>query len=65
VTGLPPTIGIVELVQGILDAVLAFVGDAEPHDDITLIAVRPLARGPAPYGDDLAALAPTATEVGR
>jgi hypothetical protein len=44
--------------------VLAFVGDAEPHDDITLIAARPLARGPALYGDELAAPAPTTAEVG-
>jgi serine phosphatase RsbU (regulator of sigma subunit) len=65
VAALPPTIGIAELVQGILDAVLAFVGDAEPHDDITLIAVRPVARGRSPYGDDLAAPAATAAEVGR
>jgi serine phosphatase RsbU (regulator of sigma subunit) len=65
VAGLSPTIGFAELVQGVLDAVLAFVGDAEPHDDITLIAVRPFARGPAPFGDDLAALAPTAAEMGR
>jgi serine phosphatase RsbU (regulator of sigma subunit) len=44
---LPGDLGVVELVQHILDEVLGFVGDAEPHDDITVIATRPLARTPA------------------
>jgi serine phosphatase RsbU (regulator of sigma subunit) len=65
VAALPPTIGLAELVQGILDAVLCFVGDAEPHDDITLIAVRPFAQSQAPYRDELAAPAPRVAEVGH
>jgi serine phosphatase RsbU (regulator of sigma subunit) len=64
VAGLPPTIGLTELVQSVIDAVLAFMGDAEPHDDITLIAVRPFARSQAPYRDDLAAHDLRVAEVG-
>ncbi len=44
---LPGELGVAEMVQQILDEVLAFVGAAEPHDDITVIATRPLARTPA------------------
>ncbi|GAB4433647.1 MAG: hypothetical protein OHK0015_22590 [Chloroflexi bacterium OHK40] len=44
VAELPPELGVSGLVQRIIDAVLAFVGDADPHDDITIIATRPGAR---------------------
>lgn len=39
-------LGVVELVQRILAEVLAFAGKAEPHDDITIIATRPIIRTP-------------------
>jgi serine phosphatase RsbU (regulator of sigma subunit) len=39
--GLSPELSVSELAQQILAAVLAFVGGADPHDDITIIAVRP------------------------
>jgi serine phosphatase RsbU (regulator of sigma subunit) len=41
---LPPGTAVDELVQRILDAVLAFADGAEPHDDMTIIATRPAAR---------------------
>ncbi|NTU84237.1 MAG: SpoIIE family protein phosphatase, partial [Chloroflexales bacterium] len=44
VSQLPGEMGVVELAQHILDKVLGFVGDAEPHDDITIIATRPIIR---------------------
>jgi serine phosphatase RsbU (regulator of sigma subunit) len=44
VSRLPGDLGVVELVQRILDEVIGFVGDAEPHDDITIIATRPVIR---------------------
>jgi serine phosphatase RsbU (regulator of sigma subunit) len=64
VAGLPPAISVADLVQRILDAVLAFVGDAEQHDDITLIAVRP-AEAPLSLHEDTAPQAARAAEVGR
>lgn len=50
VSRLPGDLGVVELVQRLLDEVLAFVGDAEPHDDITIIATRPVARAAVERG---------------
>ncbi len=44
VATLPGDLGVVELVQRILDDVFSFVGDAEPHDDMTIIATRPTLR---------------------
>ncbi|NWF80890.1 MAG: SpoIIE family protein phosphatase [Chloroflexi bacterium] len=41
VASLPPDIEVDAIVQRILGAVLSFVGKAEPHDDITIIATRP------------------------
>lgn len=41
VAGLADTLSVAEVVQQILDAVLRFAGDAEPHDDITIIVTRP------------------------
>jgi sigma-B regulation protein RsbU (phosphoserine phosphatase) len=64
VAGLPPAISVADLVQRILDAVLAFVGDAEQHDDITLIAVRPT-EAPLALHEDTAPQAARAAEVGR
>ncbi|MFV9506409.1 MAG: SpoIIE family protein phosphatase [Oscillochloridaceae bacterium umkhey_bin13] len=40
VAALPPALDEVALVRAILDAVLAFVGTAEPHDDMTIIVTR-------------------------
>lgn len=48
VARLPGDLGVIELVQRILDEVLGFAGKAEPHDDITIIATRPVARAPSP-----------------
>lgn len=42
VGALPPSLAVSEVVQHILDAVLSFAGGAEPHDDITIIATRPV-----------------------
>lgn len=41
VADLPPHLSVAQVVQQILDAVLAYAGEAEPHDDITIIATRP------------------------
>lgn len=51
VSGLPAGLGVAEVVQRILDAVLGFAGAAEPHDDITIIATRPAAGIPADAAD--------------
>lgn len=54
VAAAPATLGVDELVQHLLDGVLAFVGDAEPHDDITIIATRPITPAPHSVDDPLA-----------
>lgn len=41
VASLTPDMEVDTIVQRILSAVLAFVGTAEPHDDMTIIATRP------------------------
>jgi serine phosphatase RsbU (regulator of sigma subunit) len=41
---LPPELEVDELVEQIINTVLDFVGSAEPHDDITIIALRPVAQ---------------------
>lgn len=46
VAGLPCELGVDAIAQAILAEVLAFVGGAEPHDDITIVATRPLAGSP-------------------
>lgn len=40
VARLPPHLGVADIVQAILDAVLAFTDGAEPHDDITILVTR-------------------------
>lgn len=46
-----PGMDVHEIVQRIIHAVLSFAGSAEPHDDITIIAVRlPLRSSPASAG---------------
>jgi serine phosphatase RsbU (regulator of sigma subunit) len=46
-----PGMDVHEIVQRIIRAVLSFAGSAEPHDDITIIAVRlPLRSSPASVG---------------
>ena len=57
VTRLPGGLEVGELVQRILAEVLSFVGEAEPHDDITLIATRPIIRAGAAYTATLSACA--------
>jgi len=49
VAALPVGLSVAEVVGRILDAVLGFVGKAEPHDDITIIATRPLVAAPADH----------------
>lgn len=49
VAALPHHLAVAELVQRVLAEVLKFVGDAEPHDDITLIATRPAPRPAAEH----------------
>ncbi|RRR70576.1 MAG: HAMP domain-containing protein, partial [Candidatus Viridilinea halotolerans] len=44
VAALPPDLTVVELVEQIIRTVIEFTGNAEPHDDITIIATRPVAR---------------------
>lgn len=51
VAALPCDLDVGELVQRILDEVLAFADSAEPHDDITIIAIRPAARAPLARAD--------------
>jgi serine phosphatase RsbU (regulator of sigma subunit) len=40
VAGLPEQLGVAEIVQRILDSVLAFADGADPHDDITILVTR-------------------------
>ncbi len=40
VASLPQHLGVTEVVQHILDSVLAFVNGADPHDDITILVTR-------------------------
>jgi serine phosphatase RsbU (regulator of sigma subunit) len=40
VASLPQRLGVTEIVQHILDSVLAFADGAEPHDDITILVTR-------------------------
>jgi serine phosphatase RsbU (regulator of sigma subunit) len=47
-SSLPLDLSVGALVERVLAAVLAFSNHADPHDDITLIAVRPLISAPAP-----------------
>lgn len=55
VAALPPDLEVFELVEQIIRSVLEFAGNAEPHDDITIIATRPVARMSLSVGDGSAA----------
>ncbi|PDW03679.1 SpoIIE family protein phosphatase [Candidatus Viridilinea mediisalina] len=55
VAALPPDLEVFEMVEQIIRSVLEFAGNAEPHDDITIIATRPVARMSLAVGDGPAA----------
>jgi serine phosphatase RsbU (regulator of sigma subunit) len=53
VSSLPQRLAVTEIVQHILDSVLAFADGADPHDDITILVTR-VAVDTAPYATKLA-----------
>jgi serine phosphatase RsbU (regulator of sigma subunit) len=61
---LPPTLSVQALVERILDGVLQFTDGAEPHDDMTLIALRPAALADRPMAQAEETAAPLAA-LGR
>jgi serine phosphatase RsbU (regulator of sigma subunit) len=56
VAAMPAHLSVSGVVQRILDTVMAFAGDAEPHDDITIIATRAATPDPADRAADETAL---------